>query len=181
MPDPWLTEDELKKHNEEVANHPLTEQAKEARELHEKDAEEARKEQAENQKKVEKGELFPVHANGAVVGYRETDGLGEEGSEEREVAELFQEGVKPKEDGAGGATEGELGPVTGSEPAQGEGQSVPREAGSEDSPDASNREVQAESRASAGGKASDNSEEEAKSSKKGSGSKADKAGKNEPK
>src|SRR4051812_46546783 len=32
MPDPWLNEDELKAHEEEVANHPLTKEAEKVRE-----------------------------------------------------------------------------------------------------------------------------------------------------
>jgi hypothetical protein len=179
MPDAWLNEEELKAHEEEVKNHPLTKQAEEAREAHEKDAEELAKQQAENRKKVEAGELEEVRANGAVTGYREAGAGLPDDEEAREVAELFQDGVKPKEEGRGGATEGELGPVTGSPPAVGGADATPREAGAGDNdPEAANRDEQKESRASAGGKASNNSEEEAKTSRKGSGSKADKEGQN---
>jgi hypothetical protein len=108
MPDPWLSDEELEQHNKDVENHPLTKQAEEAKKDAENLAEEARKEQVENQKKVEEGELVEVRANGAVVGYRDADQV-----DNSEVAQAFAEGVKPKEDGAGGATEGELGTTSG--------------------------------------------------------------------
>jgi hypothetical protein len=108
MPDPWLSEEELEQHNKDVENHPLTKEAEEAKSLAEKDEEKAHKEAVENRKKVESGELVEVRANGAVVGYRDADQV-----DDSEVAQAFAEGVKPKEDGAGAATEGELGTTSG--------------------------------------------------------------------
>lgn len=108
MPDPWLSQEELEQHQKEVENHPLTKQAEEVKAQHEEDVEAARKEQAENQKRVEAGELVEVRSNDAVVGYRDADQV-----EDSEVAQAFAEGVKPKEQGAGAATEGELGTTSG--------------------------------------------------------------------
>lgn len=109
MPDPWLSEDELKKHEEEVKNHPLTKEAEEAREAAEKEHEEYRKEQAELQKKAQDGELIPTYSNGAQTGFRNADDVPEE---EKAFGGAGGTGIKPKEEGRGGNPEdGETGPA----------------------------------------------------------------------
>ena len=168
MPDPWLSEDELEKHNKEVENHPLTKEAEEAKQAAEQLHEEERQKAEENRKGVEEGKLEPMYANGAVVGYRNTEDMPDEPN---------LGGIKPKAEGRGGATEGELGPVTGSPPASGEGQSSPAVPGEDQT--GANREDQKESRAADAENVSGTSEKEAKTSRKGSGSLADKLGKNE--
>jgi len=101
MPDPWLTDEELDQFNKDVENHPLTKQAEEAKSNAEDLAEEKRKQDAENQKKVEEGELVEVRANGAVVGYRDASQV-----EDAELQQAFAEGVKPAEDSQGGEVTG---------------------------------------------------------------------------
>src|SRR4051812_27086285 len=93
MPDPWLSEEELKEHNKEVENHPLTKQAEDAAEAHEKDAEELHKQQEKDRKAVEAGDKVPVYANGAVVGYRDADDV-----DAGPAASEFAEGFRPKEE-----------------------------------------------------------------------------------
>jgi hypothetical protein len=109
MPDPWLTEKELKKHQEEVEKHPLTKEAEEAKKAADKDAEKLHKQQEENRKKVEEGELVEVRANGAVVGYRNAEDVPEE---ELAFGGSGTTGIKPKEEGRGGNPEdNEIGPA----------------------------------------------------------------------
>lgn len=115
MPDPWLTEAELEEHNKEVENHPLKKQGDEAAEAAEKEHEEARKEAAKNQKKVEKGELVPVYANGAIVGYRDAEAAEGEPAEQEPEEPVgisgnteptpARRGRRPKAEGKGGAPE----------------------------------------------------------------------------
>lgn len=105
MPDAWLNEEELKEHQKEVENSPLTKQAEEATKNAEKESEEFLKEQEELRKKVEKGELVEVRANGAVTGYRDADNVSD-------AEKAFAGGIKPKAEGRGGNPEdNETGPA----------------------------------------------------------------------
>lgn len=107
MPDPWLSEKELEKHEEEVANHPLTKQAEAYNEAAKKEAKEAAEEQEKLRERVDEGELVEVRSNGAVSGYREVADLSEEDLAAQQVA-----GIKPKEEGRGGNPEdNETGPA----------------------------------------------------------------------
>lgn len=106
MPDPWLTEKELEAHEKEVADHPLTKQAEEAKDAAKSEHEEYRKEQVEQEEKIADGDLVPVYSNGARTGVRDASLLSDEEKEEAELANS-----KPKEEGRDGAPENaETGP-----------------------------------------------------------------------
>jgi hypothetical protein len=94
MPDPWLTDEELKEHEKAVAEHPLTEEAKKAQQ----EGEEAAEELAQRQEEEEK-ERQEAHERAV-----------EEGDPEALLAEFGP--IQPAKQGGAtpGADDGSFGP-----------------------------------------------------------------------